>query len=882
MVWLILLLGAPIQIGLALGAPRLDVLTRFVAAGSLAGIAAAVALLHDAAAPRSVLAPLRDRKLRCALCRAACLLVAGIESVSIVAILAGATGQMWLAEPSIAIANGLSGILPWASAAASALCACTVLLACAADLVAPECGSAISGDEGHRGRAAPLRAVPYAFALIGAMMRIAWTLSADLLVPSDFAALLGLIAVELCAAALLLMDIRLVCVRVIGAAASDVFCIALGAHAAGSLLGSLLLRSVLHLHAVPAGIAMGAAATMFAMLLGLYALMHRAARRPPVETPPDDGVQDEGDARIARIRRMLSERGLALRESEVAAFTAAGQNSEQVGVRLGIKASSVRATLHRVYRKLDVHGAKDLRALCAAFPSAPAAAEGAPARGPAPASPSAQARPAATADGRVASLVLAIRQLSGCVLLLLLFTPLSQRYALWGFGRMTVLGCATGGTLFGLRQLHRRWCVRSGASAPEGGVLHRSLKRMPQPMRSILIGAVVTLACTAAGAASLMRWYSSSLKPSTWSAFEFASYLLCTIALLSWCRCRTDASTQRAASARSAAAAVPLSLLALHLTSDDLVYLGTIALAAILLAATSMAMRAGGAEEGRADVASAAFSFAAAASCLITFAAGVAWEELWRSLAMYSGALSVLPFTALLFGGALWLRMQDADSRDFRELCPTLLAFALFTGVYALLFGYGWLRDVLILLATAGSLCVIIGRARLQSASDPRAPAWMALSAAGGVLGSYLIMNRVSRITPDIFNGAPLAPEQLSAMALVTLAFSVFFLGAGLAALGLCRSIVGSERAAALVASSKLDEAELRHRLRACFVSRGANDTQALVLAEIACGRQAAEICDRLHVSLGTVNTARSAGYRLLGVHDRLGLHSLVSQLITA
>lgn len=59
---------------------------------------------------------------------------------------------------------------------------------------------------------------------------------------------------------------------------------------------------------------------------------------------------------------------------------------------------------------------------------------------------------------------------------------------------------------------------------------------------------------------------------------------------------------------------------------------------------------------------------------------------------------------------------------------------------------------------------------------------------------------------------------------------------------------------------------------------RGAGELQARVLAEIAAGRTAPEICESLHVARGTVNAYRAQGYELLGVHSSRELTDLLAK----
>lgn len=59
---------------------------------------------------------------------------------------------------------------------------------------------------------------------------------------------------------------------------------------------------------------------------------------------------------------------------------------------------------------------------------------------------------------------------------------------------------------------------------------------------------------------------------------------------------------------------------------------------------------------------------------------------------------------------------------------------------------------------------------------------------------------------------------------------------------------------------------------------RGAGELQARVLAEIAAGRTAPEICESLHVARGTVSAYRAQGYELLGVHSSRELSDLLAR----
>jgi DNA-binding CsgD family transcriptional regulator len=66
-------------------------------------------------------------------------------------------------------------------------------------------------------------------------------------------------------------------------------------------------------------------------------------------------------ATLARVTELHTEEagpsaGLSFRELETARLAAAGQNNVEIALRLGIARETVKQTLRRVYRKLDVNG----------------------------------------------------------------------------------------------------------------------------------------------------------------------------------------------------------------------------------------------------------------------------------------------------------------------------------------------------------------------------------------------------------------------------------------------------------------------------------------------------------------------------------------------
>lgn len=73
-------------------------------------------------------------------------------------------------------------------------------------------------------------------------------------------------------------------------------------------------------------------------------------------------------------------------------------------------------------------------------------------------------------------------------------------------------------------------------------------------------------------------------------------------------------------------------------------------------------------------------------------------------------------------------------------------------------------------------------------------------------------------------------------------------------------------------------EAEWCQSMRCALVNRDLNETQADVLTLVAAGRSTPEIAEELHLAPGTVNSARSNGYRLLGIHSRDELVEMLNE----
>ncbi|MBK9360144.1 MAG: hypothetical protein IPM99_02925 [Rubrivivax sp.] len=87
---------------------------------------------------------------------------------------------------------------------------------------------------------------------------------------------------------------------------------------------------------------------------------HLADLQPAADTGPATRVPPEAAA--ALLQRLPVR--LSVREREVCALTLAGHTRQGIGLTLGIAESSVATLRERAYRKLQIHGAGELFALC--------------------------------------------------------------------------------------------------------------------------------------------------------------------------------------------------------------------------------------------------------------------------------------------------------------------------------------------------------------------------------------------------------------------------------------------------------------------------------------------------------------------------------------
>lgn len=247
---------------------------------------------------------------------------------------------------------------------------------------------------------------------------------------------------------------------------------------------------------------------------------------------------------------------------------------------------------------------------------------------------------------------------------------------------------------------------------------------------------------------------------------------------------------------------------------------------------------------------------------LLSLVVGLSWEELWRGTAWYSIATELVVFELLCVGGLILMVSS-------RHRCHAILLAIMILLVLA-----AHLRVALFV----GALCALIWllceglRARVLDTRIVTAViAFGALGILGGdflvdLLGFYLVGN-------DILT-APLGGRAAFGAIVSSLGYVFSSLG-GLLCVIACLRVRRNMQAMELLDGQPSSEERLRYVLR----GRGLTHTQEDVVLGILGGQTSAQIGSALHYSRGTINTARAAAYKVLGVHSRSELIATLHQL---
>lgn len=569
-----------------------------------------------------------------------------------------------------------------------------------------------------------------------------------------------------------------------------------------------------------------------------------------------------------------SEFGLSPREEQVARAIVSGSSSTEVAQSLGISASTVRSTMHRVYQKVGCKGREELVRLVADRHSdetgAPFAETSttAPSTAPATSVVSDSARGGHARRGAAAYAQHALRLCLLC--LCVLYVPYSSVIVPWGTEREVIMGAATGLVGYALASWYRKRTARSSASPdtePATDRQHTGLR----VARRIALGAVLIAASCGAAlfATDQIREVSYDLG-TRFSPAGFLAYAALTSALLCAARCASAPNIDEMPATLRELIASGLLLavfsLATLLTKTPVLLCGGASIAAaVFLAFAPTAKTKSPAlphvPPQQSYPADALRAQEALVCCAVTgLCLGIGFEELWRSLGVFTLQVAVLPLCALIVASALAQR-GGAHTKS-ALLVSALPAAAIFA-------------------ATLNLFCAVfvVGIAAFVAALMPRSltPALAGIGA--GMLAGMYVSNLLGDYMGTFsFAVASVFGSNLAYNVVLTAGASVL-LALGGATHYRYLSLKRREELATRLAAEQSPAQDAR-RQAAYLTARGLSDLQVRVLLRTVQGEMPAVIAEELHYSRSTVKAAKRAALLQLGVANTAELLGLLQNVL--
>lgn len=263
---------------------------------------------------------------------------------------------------------------------------------------------------------------------------------------------------------------------------------------------------------------------------------------------------------------------------------------------------------------------------------------------------------------------------------------------------------------------------------------------------------------------------------------------------------------------------------------------------------------------------------------LLSLMIGIAWEEVWRS----ASPLSFAPLMMPLFGCIIvvcvgGLRSQGVGATR-QLLSGTLVvvsaaesgqaSVALFgTSVLVIYLLALSLRNTVRMSARGLPLCALFGVAGILGGGKVT-NVYADLSYAqfrDVVFGGYASMG-------DVVPASGMGDVRTAMLVAIVTCLTLLMLLTVWAGIRLLTDVRNERYAAALLASHNED----RSRLESYLAGRGLNSVQVEVALRIVAGESGPQIARAMCYSIGTVNSARDAAYRLLRVHRRAQLVALL------
>lgn len=256
---------------------------------------------------------------------------------------------------------------------------------------------------------------------------------------------------------------------------------------------------------------------------------------------------------------------------------------------------------------------------------------------------------------------------------------------------------------------------------------------------------------------------------------------------------------------------------------------------------------------------------------LLSLMIGIAWEEVWRS----ASPLSFAPLMMPLFGCIIvvcvgGLRSQGVGATRQLLSGTLVVVFAAESGQASVaLFG----TSVLVIYLLALSLRNTV---RMSARGLPLC----ALFGVAGILGGGKVTNVYADLSyaqfrdvvfggyasmGDVVPASGMGDVRTAMLVAIVTCLTLLMLLTVWAGVRLLTDVRNERYAAALLASHNED----RSRLESYLAGRGLNSVQVEVALRIVAGESGPQIARAMCYSIGTVNSARDAAYRLLRVHRR-------------
>ncbi|MDO4437028.1 MAG: helix-turn-helix transcriptional regulator [Coriobacteriaceae bacterium] len=594
---------------------------------------------------------------------------------------------------------------------------------------------------------------------------------------------------------------------------------------------------------------------LIAFVLASSVFIFRHAEMPP------HSVEDAENA-VDGLTKLLSEQhGLSQRESLFASYVLLGKTGKEIASCCEVAPGTVRSTLYRAYKKLDVHGEDELRSLLKRDTDVSEYLnQGSFGSEKLDRSELVDDKDecSAIARARLAGSVGSVLIMGACVSILF---PLKVAGSSWGVSHLPLVGVSLAFVTIGLSGVARRSFVQIGLGAhlrPATPAANR-LEMIFGFVWSFIVFLSAAFCLSYVSHGKLMQLF-GSYSPT----MAIVSYAALSVQLLT--HIDSLIGEWNRASALQIAVSMVLGMFLSYAGGNALV-LGVILCALFLMSYSRRPQRVN--EGDRSECSGGDTGERGYGEGLLCALLALCFEEWWRSLGQPSYMLSIVPLlVSLLVAYVFASRRWFYPHYSFMDaVCDCLLA------VLITVVGGGSM--VSLLLSSIFLFCSMLGNAGLGPAMRTSL-----FFAGAAIVGSLLVVNKLQDIAavPSLLIIELLGSGHGFLIAVGAI-ISVICTLAGPLLWRVAR--IGWMNHEAYSCSCELDgeSGALPRRQKALLVSRGLSDLQAEILLLTAQGATAQAISDTVFYAPATVKALRTASYRQLRIRDRAQLISLLSQV---